>query len=183
MDEWDVQGVEQFISLLNPGSLVLDVGCGPGIASQKMTGAGMNVMGIDISEKMIELAKQEAPRGKFFVLDLKDDEKIEEKFDGVFAKAVLLHIPKNEAPKTVALWANKLKNGGCLYVAVKKIKPEQREEEVKEEDDYGYKYKRFFSYYTPKEVKTMVQRAGLNIVFDNTANDMETKWIQIIARK
>ena len=47
--------------------LVVDLGCGSGLWAQALIAAGYDVLGIDISEAMIELARRRAPRAEFRV--------------------------------------------------------------------------------------------------------------------
>ena len=69
-DDWWIEGTDKFISYLSKGDLVLDVGCAGGIKSKYLMQKGLNVVGIDFSEKMIEIAKREFPNGEFLVKDL-----------------------------------------------------------------------------------------------------------------
>ena len=58
---------------LEPGMRVLDVGCGPGRHAYELARRGLVVHGIDISERFIELAQQDAPEGATFErLDARD---------------------------------------------------------------------------------------------------------------
>lgn len=45
--------------------LVLDLGCGAGQLSARLLKAGYQPMGIDVSETMIRIARNECPKGKF----------------------------------------------------------------------------------------------------------------------
>lgn len=60
--------VDRVVSLtienLNPKSL-LDVGTGTALFAEAFAKAGLNITGIDVSEEMIEKAKQHVPNGKF----------------------------------------------------------------------------------------------------------------------
>jgi SAM-dependent methyltransferase len=47
--------------------LVIDLGCGSGILSAAVAAAGYEVLGIDISSAMIELARRQVPGGTFVV--------------------------------------------------------------------------------------------------------------------
>jgi SAM-dependent methyltransferase len=57
------------LDALNRGSfergLVVDLGCGSGILSKEISVAGYDVLGIDISEAMITLARHRVPQGRF----------------------------------------------------------------------------------------------------------------------
>lgn len=50
--------------------LVIDLGCGSGILAEKVAAAGYDVLGIDISEGMIALARQRVPNGRFRIESL-----------------------------------------------------------------------------------------------------------------
>lgn len=49
------------------GDLVVDLGCGSGLLARELTQGGYRVLGIDISEAMIELARKRAPEAEFRV--------------------------------------------------------------------------------------------------------------------
>jgi SAM-dependent methyltransferase len=47
--------------------LVIDLGCGSGILSEQVAAAGYEVLGIDVSPAMLELARGRVPNGRFVV--------------------------------------------------------------------------------------------------------------------
>jgi SAM-dependent methyltransferase len=49
------------------GGLVVDLGCGSGLWAGELIEAGYRVLGIDISEAMVELARRRAPEAEFRV--------------------------------------------------------------------------------------------------------------------
>ncbi len=49
------------------GGLVVDLGCGSGLLARAVSDAGYDVLGIDISEAMVALARNRVPRGQFRV--------------------------------------------------------------------------------------------------------------------
>lgn len=49
------------------GGLVVDLGCGSGVWARELTRAGYKVLGIDISESMIRIARRRAPSAEFRV--------------------------------------------------------------------------------------------------------------------
>ena len=52
---------------LEPGMRVLDVGCGPGRHAHALAERGLEVVGVDISQRFVDLATASAPPGATFV--------------------------------------------------------------------------------------------------------------------
>ncbi len=178
-DDWWIPGSEKFVSLLPSQALVLDVGCAGGTKSRWLKDRDVRVIGIDISEKMIEIAARENPDVSFRVLDMRDIATLSETFGGIFAQASLLHLPKKEVPTIIAACASRLDPGGLLYAAVKEVRPGRGDEEEKTENDYGYPYTRFFSYFRLDEMRRLFREAALTVVHAETTGG----WIQLIGRK
>jgi len=75
--------VEYAIANLEPGSRVLDIGCGTGVPVAKMLAeAKMQVVGTDVAPKMVDIASKEV-EGKFEVADMVDYQP-DDKFDAIF---------------------------------------------------------------------------------------------------
>jgi SAM-dependent methyltransferase len=51
---------------LRPGMRVLDVGCGPGRHARALGEVGIEVVGVDISQRFVEIARIDAPPGVTF---------------------------------------------------------------------------------------------------------------------
>lgn len=162
---------------------MLDVGCGSGSKSKYLAKHGLKVMGIDFSEKLIEIARRESPEIRFEVMRMQDVSRLQQTFDGVFAQASLLHIPRNEIKAVLSDLASSVNKGGYLYVAVKGPKEGLPLEETKTESDYGYEYERFFSYHSLDELRGYLKELGLEIAYENTNRVGRTDWIQVIGRK
>jgi SAM-dependent methyltransferase len=52
---------------LQPGMRLLDVGCGPGRHAHALARAGIEVVGVDISQRFVDLATSSAPPGATFL--------------------------------------------------------------------------------------------------------------------
>lgn len=182
-DDWWVKGTRRFVEMLPAGGAVLDVGCGAGVKSRFLTSLGLKVTGIDVSKRMIELAKERVPEVEFRFLDLREAGQLGQAFDAVFAQAFLLHVSKFEAVDVISRLTNVLKPGGYFYVAVKEVRPGQPNEEIKHEDDYGYPYERFFSYYQLSELHNYFKKHRLVIVYETIETHGRTNWIQVVGRK
>ncbi len=184
-DDWWVECTDEFIALLPKVGTVLDVGCGSGVKSKYLLERGLTVMGIDISKNLLAIAKREAPAGSYRELSMLDLDQLSEQYDGVFAQASLLHIPKQQALSVIKLMAARCKPGGYLYLALKEAPPGRPEEEILKEDTYGYPMERFFSYYTMPELESTLASAGLTLVHKHrkASPSGRTIWLQLIAKK
>ena len=183
VEDWWIEGTDTFVSFLSAGDEVLDVGCGSGLKSGYLIKKSIRVLGVDFSEKLIDIARREVPEAEFLILDMRDLSGLAREFNGVFTQASLLHIPKKEAFSTLQTLVSKLKSGGYLYIAVKGIRSSRPHEEIREESDYGYTYQRFFSYYTMGELKEYFALLELEVVWENIKTSGKTDWLQIIGKK
>lgn len=107
----------KFFSLLNTKARILDLGCGGGDHSVWFKEQGFDVVAIDLSEKMIEIA-----RGKKVDARLMDIESLDfndNEFEGIWAVTSLLHVPKRKIREVIEKLSVILKKDGLLYVCVK----------------------------------------------------------------
>lgn len=186
-DNWWQAGTDVFASQLKSRSSVLDVGCAGGTKSKYLLDKGLQVVGIDFSENLIAIAKKEVPEAEFFVMDIHDLDKLPGNFVGIFMQAVLLHIPKREVGEILRKAVQKLNLGGYLYIAVKEKIEDGVDEEVKTDADYGYEYKRFFSYFTLAEFEQYFNEIGLEMIYKDvmppSRSARKSNWMQVIGKK
>ena len=182
-DTWWIDGTDTFISFLKPGDLVLDVGCGGGTKAKYLIDRGLEVTGIDFAENLIAIAKREVPTGTFIVMDAYDLDALPGTFDGVLAQAFLLHVPKRDVSAVLGKLTDKVRPGGYLYMAVKEVKPGQPEEEERIENDYGYEYRRFFSYFTLPELEGLIRQTGLETAYSEITPSGNSRWIHLIGQR
>ena len=72
---------------------------------------------------------------------------------------------------------------GYLYLAVKEIRPGKKDEKVEIEDDYGYIYKRFFSYYYMEELESLLKNCKMKILNRTVTPAGISKLLEIICQK
>jgi SAM-dependent methyltransferase len=74
------------------GRQVLDIGCGPGRHAKRLLAKGAHVTGIDISEEMINIAREHCGgRGRFFQADFEQAEFGPASFDLIIASLTLMY--------------------------------------------------------------------------------------------
>ncbi len=95
------------------GKSVLDLGCGYGenLAEFKALGAS-RVLGVDISEKMLEIARNEHPELDFIRGDMGDLSFIDERFDCVFS-SLAVHYVEDFGRFSKQVY-ERLNSGGCF---------------------------------------------------------------------
>ena len=113
-----LQYVARIVAL--PGKPVLDVGCGGGILSEAMARAGAQVLGIDLSQSVLDVAELHALEGKVAVeyRTVAAEELAQERpaaFDLVTCMEMLEHVPDPAA--SVAALAALAKPGGTVIVS------------------------------------------------------------------
>ncbi len=78
------------------GKRVIDVGCGTGIITERIVALGaVEVAGIDIAEKMIEIARERVPSAEFIVSDALNIPYSNCYFDLCVSFTVMQDIPKS----------------------------------------------------------------------------------------
>ncbi len=104
---------EDVLAWLSPqqGETVLDVGCGTGTLTEKISEAGAIVTGIDASEDMVNKARESFPGVKFFVKDATNFS-FDKQFDAAFSNATFHWI--KEQSKVLECIYNSLRKGGRL---------------------------------------------------------------------
>ena len=167
--------LEIFVENLN-GEKILDVGCGHGRDAKFFSDLGCEVKGIDLSEKLLEIARKNAPKAEFYLMDMRNLAFPSDYFDGIWACASFLHIPKKDSRKTLDEFYRVLKQNGLLYLSVK----EGCSEGFVKSAQYGNE-ERYFVFYNSKELRELVE--GKFKVFNEIIEKKKDNWINIFARK
>lgn len=93
---------------------ILDFGCGPGRDLRTFARLGHRPVGLDGCPQFVAMARADSGcevwHQDFLALELPA-----ERFDGIFANAVLFHIPSQELPRVLRKLRASLKPGGVLF--------------------------------------------------------------------
>jgi SAM-dependent methyltransferase len=127
----NIAALLQHIEAAPPFEL-LDFGCGPGRDLATFKALGHRATGLDGSPPLAALAREnsgcEVLEQNFLELELPGD-----RFDGIFANAVLFHVPTAELPRVLKQLHATLKPGGVLFSS----NPRGNGEEGWNEERYG----------------------------------------------
>jgi SAM-dependent methyltransferase len=94
--------------------VILDLGCGPGRDLQTFTKLGHRAIGLDGTPRFVEMARQDSGC-EVWEQDFLHFALPAGFFDGIFANAVLFHVPKQELPRVLRELFAALKPGGALF--------------------------------------------------------------------
>ena len=98
----------------NTALTILDLGCGPGRDLKAFTDLGHSAIGVDGAPHFVAMAREhsgcEVWQQNLLTLDLPAA-----RFDGVFANAVLFHVPSANLPGVLKALHATLKAGGVLF--------------------------------------------------------------------
>ena len=164
-----------FLELLEEGDTILDMGCGSGRDSLTFYDLGYDVTPLDGSEEMCRLA--EVHTGLDVLQMSYEEMAFDGAFDGVWACGAFVHIPKDEMPALFRKVARALTEDGIFYLSMRLG------------DFEGFQGERYFSCYSEKELRSLVEGDGLFTVLkewvtrDVRSGHSDIQWINILARK
>ncbi|MBI2436350.1 MAG: class I SAM-dependent methyltransferase [Candidatus Magasanikbacteria bacterium] len=173
--------MDYFVSQLEPGAKILDLGCGPGRDAKLFVAQGFSVVGVDLSKNMISTAKKRCPRAQFKIMDMADLKFKPKQFDGIWANASLLNIPKKDAIKALQGVYSVLKPGGIFYLSIKKGSGEGIEL------DSRYGLEKFYAYYHKNELLGILKKIGFKIhtshIQRETTSYVTRQFVIVFAKK
>ncbi len=140
--------LKRLLSYLPINPRVLDLCCGAGYESMRLLRLGASVVGIDISEKELKIAKERNPELEFYNKNILNSYKDLGEFDGLVCIAGLVHIEENDLKKAFKNMDEVLKDNGYMLIVVRDG------DEIKETSEYnGEIYARKFISYTLEKLK------------------------------
>ena len=156
-----------------PGKQILDVGCAQGHDANYFVEQGMAVLGIDYAENMVAIARESN-----IDAHLMDVEKLtlpNNSFDGVWAAASLLHVPKERFDAVVSALSAVLRANGVLHISVKRGSGEHIVTEGE--------MKRYFVYWTERElVERLLPHFTIIAAWEEPGKDDE-HWVKVVCKK
>ena len=140
--------LKQFVNMLPNKARVLDLCCGAGYESMRLNTLGVSVVGADLSEKSIEIARQHNPTIEFHVRDMLKSYKDLGVFDGIACLAGLVHLPENKLELAFKNMHQVLKDNAYLLIVVRNGDKITKSIEID-----GVEYAREFYCYTLDKIK------------------------------
>lgn len=179
-DKFDNQGVrisdidETFALIKRDNPVVLEIGCGNGRDAQEICKRTNNYLGIDVSEKLIALAKEKVPTATFKVVDIEDFQ-FPENIDIIFAFASLIHIPKEKLREVLSKALTSLNQSGLFRLS---MKYNDIYKETTKEDEFGI---RTYYLYSQEDIKELA--TGFTILKSELHDLRGQMWLEVLLQK
>ena len=176
IDRRDEDVIRAF-SLLDIGTknpFVLELGCGNGRDAEIVLDYTSNYIGVDYSEKMIEIASLHVPEANFVVSDI-ETYPFPSNLDLIIAFASLLHIEKENIKIVFNKAYKSLKKGGIFYISTK-------EGEYRKERETKVHGPRTFFYYDLVLIKELTKK-HFEIVYEDKQLFRNKNWITVALRR
>lgn len=166
---------DKFLEKLNPDAYILDFGCGAGRDTKYFLSRGYQVDAVDGSEQLCRIASEYTEIKVRQMLFQELDEK--EKYDGIWACASILHLPKKQLREVLKNMYAALKSKGWIYISFKYGEFE------------GERNGRYFTDFTTDTFKDFIHDMhGLKIEEQWITGDVrpgrgEEKWLNLLLQK
>jgi SAM-dependent methyltransferase len=160
-----------FLRHLPPRAKILDAGCGSGRDSAVFFASGHRVLAIDASPAMVCAAHNLGVPANVMTFQ---EMQFDAEFDGLWACASLLHVPRSEVEEVLRRFYRALRPGGAIFITLKKGAGEG----VREDG-------RFFAYYEVEEFAELMSRAGawFSLVARQTSDGKDRPWLNFLGCK
>ena len=98
---------------------ILELGCGPGNVTKYLLNASpqFKITGLDLAPCMIELAKKNNPGADFRIMDCRDINIIEQKYDAIMCGFCMPYLSKEECTKLIQDASKLVHSGGLMYIS------------------------------------------------------------------
>jgi SAM-dependent methyltransferase len=150
--------LDRFANAVRHRGAVCDLGCGPGHVARYLKERGVDVVGYDLSPRMVEAARHLNPEINFHQADMTALDHADESWAGVVAFYSLIHIPPAEIAGTLRGFRRILRPGGLLLLAF-----HIGDETLHLDDWWEHKVNIDFFLFRPEEMARDLAAAGFDI--------------------
>jgi SAM-dependent methyltransferase len=137
---------------------VCDLGCGPGHVARYLRARGVEVVGVDISPRMVEVARQFNPGIPFDQGDMRALDVPDSSLAGVVAFYSIIHLARSVVPRALDEMMRVLRPGGVALISV-----HGGEGELHADEFLGQTVSIDASLFQPPEMKTLAEGAGFKV--------------------
>lgn len=145
------------ISKENPS--ILEIGCGPGNITKYILNKrkDFKLDGIDVAPNMIDLAKKNNPNANFEIMDCREIDSINKKYDGIICGFCLPYLSETDGAKFITDCNSLLTPKGVLYISFVEGEKSKSGFQVGSSGDRIY-----FHYYQLEKINQLLDENGFH---------------------
>jgi cyclopropane fatty-acyl-phospholipid synthase-like methyltransferase len=148
--------VDRLVLPLLPDARILDAGCGCGVPiASYLVGLGFEVVGLDGSARLLELARAAMPGTQFILGDMRTADPAGS-FDAIVAWDSVFHLPRDEHREIFRRFRSWLRPGGRLLVSLGGSADAELRSEM-----HGATF--FYSAHEPSEALDLLEGVGFEV--------------------
>ena len=168
--------LSKLVELLQPNSKIFDVGCGAGRPVDRyLITKGMKVVGIDISQAQIDLAKKFVPEADYEVKDMSELKANEYQVQAVVSFYAIFHTPRENHEQLLKIFRSFLTTDGYLLITMG-----ANDWEGKEDNFCGSEM--YWSHYGAEKNKELIEEGGFEVVFSEVDDAGGEKHLVVLAK-
>ncbi len=149
-----------FVELVRGSAPVADIGSGPGYVTARLHALGVPVFGVDLSPRMVALARRVHPELRFHVGSMTSLDLPDETLGGVLALYSIIHVPDAALPTVFAEFHRVLAPGGHVLLGFQ-TGPDDGPLHLAER--FGHEVSLDYWFRTPDRVAELLAKAGLTL--------------------
>jgi ubiquinone/menaquinone biosynthesis C-methylase UbiE len=165
VDSEDVRLLDELITRLPRGALVLDAGCGAGVPVTRILSRYFQVVGADFADAQIQLARKLVPKAQFICADITKLNFPEATFDAICSYYAIIHIPRKEHKGLLSHFHRLLKPSGLALLC---LGAEDLENDVVE-DYLGARM--YWSHYDAETNLRLLHSCGFELLWSKIVAD------------
>jgi 2-polyprenyl-3-methyl-5-hydroxy-6-metoxy-1,4-benzoquinol methylase len=173
-------------TIIKPKAKLLEIGCGPGNITKYLLSKrpDYDIFGIDIAPNMVELAKKNNPTASFAIMDSRQIDEIETKYDGIVCGFCLPYLSHPDSRKFILDCHHLLNGNGLIYISFVEGDPAQSDFQIGSNG-----HRSFFYFYNLDELKTELIENGFDelktckVKYKRTETEMEIHTILTAKKK
>jgi Icc protein len=162
--------------------VVVDFGCGPGRDVANWQGSDFRYVGVDISEKFLDIARRRSPNETFVCGDFTSVELPPNSAAIAIHNSSLQHVPRSSLDAALRKAFDTLEPGGVFYCHYRSGEGES----LSISTEYGLPISRFIALYTEEEMEASLCRVGFDIInsvtYDHKYDGLKGKVVQYKTR-
>ncbi|HXT61835.1 MAG TPA: class I SAM-dependent methyltransferase [Pyrinomonadaceae bacterium] len=175
--------VDRVLDSLSPNAKVLDLGCGTGDPiARHVIDRGFRVVGVDQSQKLLDIAKTVVPEAELIHADIVDVE-LTENFAAAIAWDSVFHIPREHHRGIYRKLAGALEPGGKLLLSVGGTGAESLDSPFAGLTSEMFGQEFFYDGYKPELARELIEAAGFEIELWEVDDPSSHGHIAAIARR